>query len=86
MTKKDIAMERVGPRALIVQSGDLKYGWTFAQQVSKNPKAKKACPDLRQQMAKEKYRTRTNQHIARFQKGRNPKELDSARYTQRKEE
>lgn len=78
-------MKRIGPRALIIQSGDLKYGWTFNQQVSKNPKAKKVCADLRAERAKKLYRTRTNAHLRRFSKTRDPKELESARYTQRKE-
>lgn len=79
-------MKRIGPIAIIISSTELRtYGWTFAQQVSRNPSAKEAAPDLRSERAGELYKVRTNQHLARFKHSRDIAHIRHALHTRSKE-
>jgi hypothetical protein len=77
-------MVRIKNNVMAVSFSELKYGWSFSDQVLHNPRSKVMMADRRADRCAELYRLRTNKWVRRFDKTRDNACLDHAKFTNRR--
>ena len=74
-------MKRLSKNCMVTTNLDaMKYGWTFNQQIRKNPEARRVYPDVRADLATRAKHKRVNQHLARYRKDKKLRHIKRAGY------